>query len=98
MFAVVRERTPGSGVGSDHIAEFRRIRAQQPGYRGIVEVEDDSGRIFILALWDSEDVYRAARATIDEAGSRLGGSQWSGPPRAIGQGRVVYNDLTPDRP
>jgi len=95
MFAVVRERTPGSGVGNDHIAEFRRVRAQQPGYRGIVEVEGDGGHIFILALWDSEDQYRAARATIDEAGSRLGGAQWSGPPRAIGQGRVVYNDLTP---
>jgi heme-degrading monooxygenase HmoA len=96
MFAVVRERTPGTGVENEHLEEFRRVRAQQPGYRGIVEVADDDGRILILALWDSEDQYRAARATIDEAGSRLGGSHWSGPPRAIGQGRVVYNDLTPD--
>ena len=96
MFAVVRERTPGTGVGGDHLAEFRRVRAQQPGYRGIVEVADEDGRILILALWESEDQYRAARSTIDEAGSRLGGSQWSGPPRAIGQGTVVYNDLTPD--
>jgi hypothetical protein len=96
MFAVVRERTPGSGVGDDHLDEFRRVRAQQPGYRGIVEVADEDGRILILALWESEEQYRAARATIDEAGSRLGGSQWSGPPRAIGQGRVVYNDLSPD--
>lgn len=96
MFAVFRERTPGTGVGSDNLAEFRRVRAQQPGYRGIVEVADEDGRILILALWESEEQYRAARATIDEAGSRLGGSQWSGPPRAIGQGRVVYNDLTPD--
>jgi hypothetical protein len=95
MFAVVRERAPGTGVGSDNLAEFRRVRAQQTGYRGIVEVEGDDGRILILAIWDSEDLYRAARTTIDEAGSRLGGAQWSGPPRAIGQGRVVYNDLTP---
>jgi hypothetical protein len=96
MFAVFRERTPGTGVGDDHLAEFRRVRAQQPGYRGIVEVADADGRILILALWESEELYRAARATIDEAGSRLGGSQWSGPPGAIGQGRVVYNDLTAD--
>ena len=96
MFAVVRERVSGTGVGGDHLAEFRRIRAQQPGYRGIVEVADENGRVLILALWESEEQYRAARATIDEAGSRLGGPQWSGPPRAIGQGRVVYNDLTPD--
>jgi hypothetical protein len=95
MFAVVRERTPGTGVGSENIAEFRRVRAQQDGYRGIVEVESDDDRIFILAVWDSEELYRAARATIDEAGSRLGGAQWSGPPGAIGQGRVVYNDLVP---
>jgi heme-degrading monooxygenase HmoA len=96
MFAVFRERTPGTGVGSENLAEFRRVRAQQPGYRGIVEVAAEDGRILILALWESEEQYRAGRATIDEAGSRLGGSQWSGPPRAIGQGRVVYNDLTSD--
>jgi hypothetical protein len=95
MFAVFRERTPGTGVGSDNIAEFRRVRAEQPGYRGIVEVADDDGRILILAVWDSEEQYRAARATIDEAGSRLSDSQFS-PPGPIGQGRVVYNDLIPD--
>ena len=50
MFAVVRERTPGTGVGGDHLAEFRRVRAQQPGYRGIVEVADEDGRILSLAL------------------------------------------------
>ena len=68
MFAVVRERVPGTGVGSEHLAEFRRVRAQQPGYRGIVEVADEDGRILILALWESEEQYRAARPTIDEAG------------------------------
>jgi heme-degrading monooxygenase HmoA len=96
MFAVVRERTPGSGVGSEHLDEFRRVRAQQPGYRGIVEVAGDDGRVFILALWESEEHYRAGRPAIDEAGERLGGARWTGAPRAIGQGRVVYNDLAPD--
>ena len=96
MFAVFRERTPGTGVGEDNIAEFRHVRAQQPGYRGIIEVADADGRILILALWESEELYRAGRPTIDAAGSRLGGSQWSGPPGAIGQGQVVYNDLTSD--
>ena len=96
MFAVVRERMPGTGVGSDHIDEFRRVRAQQPGYRGIVEVEEEGGRILILALWESEEAYRAGRPTVDEAGSRLAGSQRFHPPGAIGQGRVVYNDLIPD--
>ena len=95
MFAVVRERRPGTGVGADHLAEFRRVRAQQPGYRGIIEVEGDDGRIFILALWESEELYRAGRPAVDEAGTRLGGSQFS-PPLQIGQGRVVYNDLTAD--
>ena len=96
MFAAVRERMPGSEVGGDHRAELRHVRAQQPGYRDIVEVEEEGGRILMLARWGSEQLYRAARSTVDEAGSRLGGSQWSGPPGAIGQGRVVYNDLTPD--
>jgi hypothetical protein len=95
MFAVVRERAPGTGVGSDGLAEFRRVRAKQPGYRGIVEVADENGRVLILALWDTEGQYHAARPAIDEAGSRLGGARWSGPPRAIGEGHVVYNDLTP---
>ncbi len=71
MFAVVRERRPGTGVGEDNIAEFRRARAQQPGYRGIIEVEGEDGRIFIMALWESEELYRAGRPAVDEAGTRL---------------------------
>jgi len=27
---------------------------------------------------------------------RLGEGQWAGPPLAIGQGRVIYNDLSPE--
>jgi len=95
MFAVVRERIPGTGVGEDHIAEFRRVRAQQPGYRGIVEVAGDDGRIFILALWESEEHYRAGRPAVDEAGTRLGGPHFT-PPGRIGEGQVVYNDVIPD--
>jgi hypothetical protein len=94
MFAVVRERLPGSGVGEEHLSEFRRVRAQQPGYRGIVEVAGENGRIFILALWESEELYRAARPTIDAAGERLGGARWSGAPSRIGEGQVIYDDLT----
>lgn len=96
MFAVVRERVPGPGLGAEQMAEFRRIRAEQPGYRGIVEVEADDGSVFILALWESEEQYRAGRPTIDAAGHRLGAGQWAGPPRRIGEGRVIYNDLAPD--
>ena len=94
MFAVVRERAPGPGLGSEQLAEFRRVRARQPGYRGIVEVAVDDGRVLILALWETEDQYHAARAAIDAAGRGLGGANWAGPPRAIGEGLVIYDDLT----
>ena len=94
MFAVVRERTPGSGFGSEQAEEFKRIRAQQPGDRGAVEVEAEDGRVLIFVLWDTAEQQQAAGAALQEAGRRLGGPQWAGPPPVIGQGQVAYDDLT----
>jgi hypothetical protein len=93
MFGAIRERAPGPRLGDEQIAEFRRIRTQQPGYRGIVEVEAEDGRVLILTLWDTAEQAQSAGQAIEAAGRRLGGGQWSGPPPVIGQGQVIYNDL-----
>src|SRR5688572_1773387 len=93
VFAVVRERAPGSGFGNEQAEEFKRIRAQQPGYRGAVEVEAEDGRVLIFVLWDTAEQQQAAGAALQEAGRRLGGPQWSGPPPVIRQGQVAFNDI-----
>ena len=94
MFAVVRERAPGTGFGSEQAEEFKRIRAEQPGYRGAVEVEAEDGRALMVVLWDTAEQQQAAGTALQAAGHRLGGPQWAGPPPVIGQGQVAYNDLT----
>ncbi len=97
MFAVIRERAANSGTQSEHMDEFRRFRAKQPGYKGTVEVATEDGRTMIVVLWETTEQAQAASAALEPEGRRLYGPQWSGPPRVIGQGRVAYNDLTPAR-
>ncbi len=97
MYAVVRERTADSGMRADRIDEFRRFRANQPGYQGTMEVATEDGRTMIVVLWETTEQAQAASAALEPEGRRLYGPQWSGPPRVIGQGRVAYNDLTPAR-
>jgi len=94
MFAVVRERAATSGTQSVHMDEFRRFRAKQPGYKGIVEVATEDGRTMIVALWETPEHAKAAGAKLEPEARRLNGPQWSGPPRVIGQGEVAYDDLT----
>jgi hypothetical protein len=93
MFAVIRERASDS-VGKEHAQEFNRFRAKQPGYSGAIEVQTEDGCTMIIALWETEEQQQAATSTLSAEGRRLNGPQWSGPPRVISQGQVVYNDLT----
>jgi hypothetical protein len=93
MFAVMRERASDS-VGREQGKEFSRFRAKQPGYQGAIEVQTDDGRTMIIVLWESEEQQQAATSILSAEGRRLNGPQWSGPPRIVSQGQVVYNDLT----
>jgi len=92
MFAVIRERASAS-VGNEQAKEFSRFRAEQPGYPGAIEVQTEDGRTMIIALWESEEQQQAANSTLSAEARRLNGPQWSGPPRVVSQGQVVYNDL-----
>ncbi len=94
MFASVRERAANSGTQSEHMDEFRRFRAKQPGYKGTVEVATEDGRMMIVALWEIPEHAKAAGAKLETEGRRVNGPQWSGPPRVIGQGQVRYDDLS----
>ncbi len=94
MFAVIRERAAKSGPQSEHMDEFRRIRANLAGYKGTLEAATDDGRTMIVALWETPEHATAAAARLETEGRRLNGPQWSGPPRVIGQGEVSYDDLT----
>ena len=94
MFAVIRERAADAGVGKDQAEEFSRFRAKQPGCQGAIEAQTEDGRTMIVVLWGTEEQQQAANAALRAEGSRLNGPQWSGPPRIVSQGQVVYNDLT----
>src|SRR5690349_1898169 len=97
MFAVVREATYDAAKkagASEQVEEFARIRAQQPGYRGVVTVDAGDGRTLTIALWETEEQSRAASAMISPEAERLMGPLWTTPSRVIGSGEVIYDDLT----
>jgi hypothetical protein len=97
MYAVVREATydvEKKARASKQVDEFARIRAQQPGYRGVVTVDIGDGRTLTVALWETEAQSQAASGKITPEAERLMGPLWTSPSRVIGGGEVVYNDLT----
>ena len=96
MFAVVRDATYDAekkAGASEQVEEFARIRAQQPGYRGVVTVDAGDGRTLTVALWETEEHSRAGSATIAPEADRLMGPLWTSPSRVIGSGEVIYDDL-----
>ena len=96
MYAVVREATYDSkkkASASKQVEEFARIRAQQPGYRGVVTVDVGDGRTLTIALWESEEQSQAGSTKIAPEAERLMGPLWTAPSRVIGSGEVIYNDL-----
>jgi hypothetical protein len=97
MFAVVREAiydAERKANASQQVEEFARIRAQQPGYRGVVTVDAGDGRTLTIALWETEEQSRTGSATIAPEAERLMGPLWTTPSRVIGSGEVIYDDLT----
>jgi len=80
MFASVRERAANSGTRSEHMDEFRRFRAKQPGYKGTMEVATEDGRTMLVGLWETPEHAQAAGAKLEPEARRLNGPQWSGPP------------------
>jgi hypothetical protein len=96
MFAVVREATYDSkkrASGSKQVEELARIRAQQPGYQGVVTVDVGDGRTLTVALWETEEQQEAASAKVAPEAQRLMGPLWTTPSRIIGQGEVIHNDI-----
>ena len=96
MFAVIREATYDTkkkASGSKQVEEFARIRAQQPGYQGVVTVDVGDGRTLTVALWETEEQGQAGSAKITPEAERLMGPLWTTPSRVIGQGEVIHNDI-----
>jgi hypothetical protein len=86
--------TPPRRRAGKQVAEFARIRADQPGYRGVVTVDVGDGRTLTVALWETEEQSRAASATVTPEAERLMGPLWTTPSHVIGQGDVIHNDVT----
>ena len=97
MFATIREAAfdPGKMArGKDHVDEFWRIRAEQPGYKGALTVDAGGGRAFIITLWETVEDGRTAQDILDAHAQRLMEPFQSGPTRVLGRGHVSYDDLT----
>ena len=97
MFASVREVTYDPeklARGQTQAEEFRRLRAQQPGYKGTVTVDGEDGRSLTVTLWETPEQQQAAQAVLEPQAQRLMGALWKAPSRVIGRGNVSYNDLS----
>ena len=102
MFAVVRESAfdPAKLAGAEwRQEEYRRLRAQQPGYRGSLALDAGAGRQVIVQLWETREHWEAAAAVMNPDAARLLGplrlapdepAAWS---TTIASGPVRHLDL-----
>jgi hypothetical protein len=99
MYAVVREGTVDLAKLAEHqpnVEELRRLRAQQPGYRGSLTIDAGDGRRVVVILWETEEHREAAGTVMEPAAARLLGplrTNPSEPERTLARGPVVHVDL-----
>ena len=78
--------------------QFIQLRAQQPGYRGMVTIDLGHGRRLNIILHDTEDQSVAAVPTTNPALRPLMEQhlqpRMAAPPRTVGAGPVLFTDLS----
>ena len=100
MHAVFRETTyapEDDVVDSDAFGEFQRVHASREGYRGTVVAHVGGGRLLTVTLWESADAMNAAREALGPVVGRLLDPRMTAPAVLLGTGRVVVNDMVPER-
>jgi len=100
MHAVFRETTyaPDDAiVESAAFREFQNVHAARDGYRGTIVADVGDGRLLTVTLWDSAAAMHAAREAIGPVVERLLEPRMTAPAVLLGTGRVVVNDLVPER-
>lgn len=100
MHAVFRETTyaPGDAiVETAAFREFQNVHAAREGYRGTIVADVGAGRLLTITLWETADAMHAAREAIGPVVERLLEPHMTRPAVLLGTGRVVVNDLVPER-
>jgi hypothetical protein len=97
MHAIVRwstyDPTELEKHGSERLAEFQAVHADQPGYAGTVVVEVSPGRWLTVNLWNTEHDASAALPRMVPVVKRLLEPMMTEPSEVIGAGRVILTDL-----
>ena len=100
MHAVFRETTYAPGVdivNSDAFREFQKVHADREGYRGTVVADVGGGRLLMMTLWETAEAMNAAREALGPIVGRLLEARMTKPSILLGTGRVVVNDMVPER-
>lgn len=96
MYAVMRELQYDPAKlarAAGQLEEFQRIHASQPGFLGSLTVDLGSGHRGVINLWQTEAQAMAGREALEPAVHRLVEPLLAAPPKLIGTGPVVGNDL-----
>lgn len=97
MYAVVRETiyAPEHPIyKTEEFNEFQKEHASLDGYQGTVVVDAGAGKFLTLTLWRSTDDMTAAREAMGPVVERTVDQLMTSPPKLLGTGPVVVNDLT----
>ena len=100
MHAVFRETTYAPDddvVDSDAFSEFQNAHASREGYLGTVVADVGGGRLLTVTLWETAAAMNAAREALGPVVGRLLDPRMTAPSVLLGTGRVVVNDMLPER-
>ena len=98
MYAIVAQLTyePGqSAAGQAQLAEFVALRAQQPGYRGAIELDTGDQQTLLLTCWESQAQHEAANVVLRAAAEQAIPLLLAAPRQRLGAGAVVGNTIAP---
>ena len=96
MYAIIRLNTfdPDKlASAAQDLAEFDRIHAAQPGFRGSLLVSLDERRRLAVNLWEDSAASRVGLSVLGPHVARLLVPIMSEPPQLVGAGEVISMDL-----
>jgi len=96
MYAIVRKNTYDLGKlagGQEQLREFNRRHAQQPGFRGSLNVDIGDGQSVIINLWEDRESAEAALPAMIPVVKQCVEPLLAAPPELIGSSPVTLTDL-----
>jgi hypothetical protein len=98
MYAIVRRNTYDQARlarDREKLAEFDRLHAQQPGFRGHLSIDAGDGSTIVVNVWGSKEQALAGLEELRSEVPRLVEPLLASESELIAAGPVVANDLLP---